>query len=161
MNAKYIVTLSQSERDSLTEVVKKGKAAAYRIKHANILLKADENGPAWPVKRIAEAFSVHRNTVRNVSQRLVEGGLETALARKKRKTPPRSEKLNEEAKKKLYELASGHAPEGEKRWTLKLLAGRMVELEIVDSISLETVRKALKKTDKTPHHREMVHTSGK
>jgi len=145
MNHKYIVRLSPSERQELESLVRKGRAAAYKIKHANILLKVDADGPAWTDKRVAEACSVHLNTVRNVRQRLVTMGMEAALGRKKRITPGRSEKLAGKRQERLLELANSKAPDGRKRWTLRLLGKKLVELKVVDSISHETVRKALKR----------------
>ena len=145
MNKKYIVRLTEEEREQLRTMIGKGKAAAYKIKHANILLKADADGPNWSDERIAEAFSVHRMTAKNVRQRFVEKGLEVALNRKKRATPP-TEKLLDGAKEaRLIALACSTPPEGRKRWTLHLLADKVVELNIVNSISYETVRRTLKK----------------
>ena len=146
MNGKYLVRLSQSERQELEGLVRKGKAAAYKIKHANILLKVDADGPAWTDERVADAYSVHRNTVRNVRQRFVEIGMAGAVGRKKPAVPPRAEKLLVEKEKKLLELANSKAPDGRKRWTLHLLAEKLVALKVVDSVCHETVRKALKKT---------------
>ena len=146
MAKKYVVRLTRSERATLRGLVSKGKAAAYRIKHANILLQADANGPCWTDARIAEAFSTHVNTVGGVRQRFVEQGLEAALNRKKRATPPREKILDGEKEARLIKLACSKAPKGRTRWTLRLLAGKLVELEVVESISHETVRQTLKKT---------------
>lgn len=147
MNKKYIVHLSEEERDQLIKMIHKGKAAAYKIKHANILLKVNADGPGWTDERIAEAFSVHARTVKNVRERFVMEGLEAALNRKKRATPP-TEKLLDGAKEaRLIAIACSTPPEGRKRWTLHLLADKVVELDIVDSISYETVRRTLKKTN--------------
>ena len=147
MNKKYIVRLTADEREQLKGLVSKGKAAAYKIKHANVLLKADADGPAWTDERIAEAFSVHGGTVANIRERLVEQGLEAALNRKKREKPPRENKLDGAKEARLIALACSKPPLGRRRWTLHLLADKLVELRIVDSISHETVRQTLKKTN--------------
>jgi transposase len=146
MNKKYIVRLSDEERSQLAELTSKGKAAAYKIRHAHILLKADANGPAWTDKRIAESFSVSVNTVLGVRQRLVEQGLEAALNRKKQAHPSRTPRLDGEGEARLIALRCSEPPTGQARWTLRLLAAQAVALEIVEAISHETVRQALKKT---------------
>jgi transposase len=147
MNKKYVVRLTKEERRQLDNLITKGKAAAYRIKHTHILLKADANGPAWPDEKIAEAFSIHANTARNVRQRFVEQGLGAALNRKKRALPPREKILDGEKEARLIALSCSLPPKGRSRWSLHLLADTMVELEIVEGISHETVRQALKKTN--------------
>ena len=147
MNKRYVVRLCAQEREQLKALVSKGKAAAYKIKHAHILLAADANGPAWTDCRIAEAFSVHEKTVRNVRERLVTQGLEGALNRKQRQAPPREKILDGAKEARLIALACSQAPPGRSRWTLRLLADKLVELEVVDSISYETVRRTLKKTN--------------
>lgn len=144
---KYVVRLTNEERKQLTELIRKGKATAYKIKHANILLKADVDGLAWIDAQIAEAFSVDTNTVGSIRQRFVEQGLEAALNRKKRDRPPRERKLDGEAEAQLIALSFSNPPEGRNRWTLRLLADKVVELEIVDTLSHETVRRTLKKTN--------------
>lgn len=146
MNKIYVVRLSAQEREQLTRLVSKGKAAACKIKHANILLTADADGPAWTDERVAEAFSVHGKTVGNVRERFVLQGLEAALNRKKRQTPPREKILDGAKEAHLIALACTQAPPGRSRWTLRLLADKLVELQIVEGISYETVRQALKKT---------------
>ena len=150
MSKKYIVRLAEEERKGLEDLVSKGKAAAYKIKHAHILLKADADGPNWKDKRIAEAFSVQVNTVGNVRQRLVEEGMEAALGRKKREHPPCERILDGKGEARLIALTRSQPPEGRCRWTLRLLADKMVELKNVDSISYETVRRTLKKTNSSP-----------
>jgi transposase len=147
MNKKYIVRLAQEEREELKRLISKGRTAAYKIKHANILLKADADGEAWTDEKIARAFSVHTNTVVNVRERFVMEGLESALNRKKRERPPREKILDGEKEARLIAVSCTEPPEGRARWTLRLLADRLVELEIVESISHETVRQALKKTN--------------
>jgi transposase len=128
-------------------MVTKGKAAAYKIKHANILLAADVAGPAWPDRQIAQAFSCHPRSVENIRRRLVLEGLEAALQRKKQVRPSRPRTLDGKGEAQLIALACSQPPEGRDRWTLKLLAERLVALEIVESISDQTVRRTLKKTN--------------
>jgi transposase len=144
---RYIVRLTDEERKELTEMVSKGKTAAYKIKHANILLKADENGPAWTDQKIAEAFSTHADTVASIRQRFVEQGLEAALGRKKQTHPSRTPKFDGDAEAKLIAMSCSKAPDGRARWTLRLLANKVVELRIVESVSPETIRSVLKKTN--------------
>ena len=150
MSKKYIVSLTEEERKGLEDLVSKGKAAAYKIKHAHILLKADADGPNWEDRRIAEAFSVHIGTVCNVRQRLVEGGMEAALGRKKREDPPGERILDGKGEARLIALTRSKPPEGHCRWTLRLLADKMVEWKVVDSVSYETVRRTLKKMNSSP-----------
>jgi transposase len=145
MEKKYIVRLTQQERQQLEALVAKGKAAAYKIRHANILLKVDADGPAWSDRQTAEAFGCHLNTVRNVRRRLVEEGFEAALERKKQDAPSRRPILDGQGQARLIALACSKPPEGRDRWTLKLLADRLVALEVVESISDQTVRRTLKK----------------
>lgn len=147
MAEKFIVRLSPEERQQLEELASKGKTAAYRIKHANILLKADADGPRWCDQRIAEAFGCHVNTVANVRKRCVDQGLEQALERKKRDTPPREPILDGAAEARLIAIACSEAPEGSARWTMQMLADELVRLDVVSAISHETVRRTLKKTN--------------
>jgi hypothetical protein len=146
MNKKYIVRLSDEEREQLAELTRKGKAAAAKIRHAHILLKADANGPAWTDVKIAESFAVSVNTVLGVRQRLVEQGLEAALTRKQQQRPSRTPRLDGESEARLIALRCGAPPAGHARWTLRLLADQAVALDMVEAISHETVRQALKKT---------------
>jgi len=143
---KYIVTLTSEERERLTGLVSKGQDKAYRIKHANLLLAVDENGPNLSSQEAAKAFSCHLNTVTNLCQRFVEQGLEAALERKKRQTPPTPRKLDGRGEAQLIALACRQPPDGCSRWALRLLADELVELGVVESISHETVRQTLKKT---------------
>ena len=143
---KYIVRLTDEEREQLMALITKGKSAAQKIKHANIMLKADVDGPAWTDDRIAGVFSVHKHTVANIRQRFVEQGLEVALNRQKRASPPCRPKLDGESEARLIALSCSEPPEGYSRWTLRLLADKTVELQIVDTICHETVRRTLKKT---------------
>jgi transposase len=144
-NAKYVVTLTSEERKELLELVKKGKAAAYKIKHANVLLASDENGENLPATMVAKAYHCHARTVYNIRQRFVEQGLPAAVERKKYATPgPR--KMDGRTEARLVALACEQTPEGISRWSLRLLGERMVDLGVVASISHETVRRTLKKT---------------
>ena len=145
---RYKVTLEPEERQHLHDLIGAGQAAARKLAHARILLKADaaDGGPAWPDHRIAEAVEVSTATVERVRQRFVELGLDDALDRKRRERPPREIKLDGRAEARLIALACSPPPEGRAVWTMQLLADKLVELEVVDSISDETVRLALKKT---------------
>jgi len=150
MNKKYIVRLAVDERRMLEEIVSKGKAAAHKIKHANILLKVDTNGLGWSDEQVAEAFGCHNNTARNVRQRLVEKGLDAALERKKQQAPSREKIFDGKKEARLIAVACSEPPEGCARWTMQLLADRSVELEIVDTVSASTVGRTLKKTSCSP-----------
>lgn len=143
---KYIVRLDEAQRGHLEDLTSKGKAPVYKTRRANILLKADVDGPAWSDVQIAEAFSVHANTVAGIRKRFAEQGLEMALNRKARSSPPRQSRFDGESEARLIALSCGEPPQGYKQWTLRLLADRAVELEFVDRVSHETVRKILKKT---------------
>ena len=147
MNKKYVVRLTQDERKQVEELISKGKTAARKIKHANILCKVDANGEDWTDKEATNAFSVHKNTVCSIRQRFVEEGLEAALNRKKQSCPSRKPLIDGEKEAKLIAISCSKPPEGYARWNLHLLADRLVELNIVESISHETVRQALKKTN--------------
>jgi len=145
---KYVVTLTEEERESLRRLTRSGKAAARKLTHARILLHADQGseGPGWHDAKIAQGLEVSLSAIEEVRQRFVEEGLEAALARRK----PRREyrhKLEGEEEAHLIALACGTPPEGRNRWTMRLLAERMVTLEYVESVSHETVRQALKKTN--------------
>jgi hypothetical protein len=148
MNKKYVVRLTSEERATLQRLVSVGKAAARKILHARILLQADQGpgGPAWTDEQIASGLMVHTRTAAGVRERLVEQGLEAALNRKKQQRPSREPKLDGKAEARLIALRCGEPPEGRTRWTLQLLADKLVELRVVDSLSYETVRRALKKT---------------
>jgi len=148
-NTKYVVTLTSEERKELLELVKKGKAAAHKIKHANILLASDENGENLPAAAVAKAYHCHAKTVYNIRQRFVEQGLSAAIERKKYATPgPR--KMDGRTEARLVALACEETPEGISRWSLRLLGQKMVDLGVVASISHETVRRTLKKTSCGP-----------
>ena len=146
MGKKYVVRLSKDERERLTALVSKGRAGARVITHARVLLKVDADGSNWTDERVAEAYGVRANTVAEVRRRFVEEGLERALNRKRQDQPSRPRKLDGAQEARLIAVACGDPPEGRGQWTLRLLAGRLVELSIVDTISHETVRQTLKKT---------------
>jgi len=145
---KYLVTLTPEEREQLAGLLSAGKRSALTLARARILLKADQadGGPAWPDDRIAEALDCGVRTVERVRQRFVERGLEAALSHKPQERPSRERRLDGAAEARLIALACSQPPEGRARWTLKLLADKLVELEVVESVCDETVRRALKKT---------------
>jgi transposase len=145
---RYKVTLTAEERNSLQGLIAAGKASAQKLAHARMLLKADgaPGGPAWPDARIAAAVEVNVATVERVRQRFVEQGLEAALTRKQQDRPSRARKLDGAAEARLIALACSEPPAGRAAWTLRLLADRLVELEVVGTVSTETVRPVLKKT---------------
>jgi hypothetical protein len=146
MNKKFIVRLSDEERGVCQEVIKKLKGTSQKVRRAQILLKADADGPGWTDTRIADAFNCRVQTIENLRKRLVMEGFELALDGKKRQEPPTPCKLDGEAEAKLIALRLGKPPAGYGHWTLQLLADELVALAVVDSISHETVRKTLKKT---------------
>ena len=146
MNKKYIVELTIEERKRLEELIDAGKVARHKIRYAEMLLLADqgEHGPGWPDEQIAKAHRAHRTTVEHLRKRLVEQGLDRALERRKRQNYTR--KLDGEDEARLIALACSEAPKGRNRWTLRLLADKMVELKVADELSYATVRRTLKKT---------------
>lgn len=148
MNKRYVVTLDGAERKELSQLVKMDKVAAKKRTHAQVLLLADcsPHGPGWKDEAVAQACGVTVRTVENIRQRLVLEGLESALNRKPQARPSRRKILDGEKEAKLIAVCCGNKPAGHVRWTLRLLAERIVELEIVESISHETVRQCLKKT---------------
>ena len=146
MNKKYIVRLSQDERKVCTDVVKNLKGTSQKVRRAQILLKADADGPAWVDQKICEALDCRVQTVENIRKQFVLEGFEADLERKKRSAPPTPAKLDGKQEAKLIALRLGKPPAGFGRWTLHLLADQLVELEVVDSISHETVRRTRKKT---------------
>ena len=143
---KYKFALTAEEREELESTVKRGRSAAYRIRHAQILLKTDSAGPDLPDAAVAEFLSCSKDTVYQVRRRFVEEGLESALNRKKRETPPTPRVLDGAKEARLIALACSEPPEGRAAWTLQLLSDKMVELRIVERISPSTVERALKKT---------------
>lgn len=144
---RYVVELTTEEQEELMQLVSKGKAAARKITHARVLLKVDEskNAPGWTDNQISEAFGIHTNTSHDIRRRFVEDGLQAALVRKKQERPSRKRIVDGEVEARLIALRCGQPPQGKGRWNLRLLADRLVELEIVPDISHETVRQALKK----------------
>jgi len=146
MEKKYIVRLTESERETCLEVIKKLKGTSEKVRRAQILLKADADGPAWTDRQIAEAFDCRTKTVENIRQRFVELGFEQTLERRKSQKLPVNKRLDGEQEAKVIATRLGPPPKGYANWTLRLLARRVVALEIVESISHETVRQALKKT---------------
>ena len=147
MEKKYIVRLSESERAELQEVIKKLKGTSQKVRRAQILLKADAETSNWTDARISEAFGCRTKTVENIRQRLVTEGFAIALNGKKRQTPPVAKKLDGKQEAEIIALRLGPAPKGFANWSLRLLAQEAVALEIVDSISYESVRRTLKKTE--------------
>ncbi len=148
MNKRYPVRLTQSEREYLKRLIGAGTESARRLIHARILLKADqsEEGPAWVDERVAEAVEASQPTVSRVRKQYVEMGLEAAL---NRRSPSREykRKLDGEQEARLIAVACSAPPEGCARWSLRLLADKLVELEVVEAISHQTVRRTLKKTN--------------
>lgn len=145
---RYIVRLSENERASLNDLINRERVAAKKRRRAQILLKVDagEHGPGWTDERAAEAFDLHVVSVQKIRQQFVLEGFDATLTRKRQDPPPRTRVLDEEKERTLLALAQGTPPAGRASWTLHLLAGELVRLEVVESVSHETVRKALKKT---------------
>jgi|SRR5262245_8132906 len=146
MSKKYIVRLTDQERDELAAVIKRFKGTSQKVRRAQILSKADADGPSWTDRRIAEAFGCRAQTVENVRQRLVECGFREALDGRKRRAPPVEKLLSGEQEARLIATRLGSPPPGYAHWTLRLLARKVVELGIVESVSHETVRRTIKKT---------------
>src|SRR5215203_5618993 len=148
MKKKYPVILSDTERDELKRLIAAGTAPARKLTHARILLKADQSpeGPGWVDEKVAEALETSQPTVSRVRKQYFEEGLEAAL---NRRAPNRvyHRKLDCEQEARLVALACSEPPEGQARWSLRLLADRVVELEVVEEISYQTVRRTLKKTN--------------
>jgi len=147
MQKRYPVTLTDTERDLLKHLIAAGTESARKLTHARILLKADQGpaGPGWTDEAIAEAVEVSQPTVARIREQYVTEGLEAAL---NRRAPTREyvRKLDGAQEARLIAVACGTPPEGAKRWTLRLLADKLVELEVVDEVSYQTVRRVLKKT---------------
>jgi len=147
MQKKYVLKLTAEERAELQQVVRKGKAAAWKVQRAQALLKCDQGsgGSSWTDERIAEAFGCTSRSLESWRKQAVERGPLSLLERKVRETPPRTPKLDGEKEARLTALACSKPPKGRGRWTLRLLGERLVELKVVDSICHETVRRVLKK----------------
>ena len=145
---KYIVDLTKSERAELEQLTKKGKIAAYKMNHARILLLADVNQPegGWTDLKISEALNVSQATIERVRQRFVESGIESALTRREQKNR-RRQIIDGEKEAYLIAIACSETPMGQAKWTLQMLADKMVELQYVEKVSRETIRKTLKKTN--------------
>ena len=145
---RYVVTLTPAERDRLDTLTRAGKRSARAITRARILLLTDQGGgrPGWEDRRVAEALGCGHRTVERVRERFVTDGLDAALTHQAPAKPPRTPVLDGKAEAKLVALACAATPDGRKAWTLRMLADKLVELEVVEAISHETVRRALKKT---------------
>ena len=146
MEKKYIVRLTDEERETLYGVMKKLQGSSQQVRRAQLLLKADANGPNWTDQQIAEAFSCRTKTVENVRQRLLTVGFESTLYGAKPQTPPRQKRLDGKQEAQIIALRLGTPPTGFTHWSLRLLTEQVVELAIVDTVSHETLRKMLKKT---------------
>jgi hypothetical protein len=146
MPKKYVLKLTEDERGELERVVKRGKAAAWKVQRAQALLKCDQGpaGPGWIDGRIAEAFGCTTRSLESWRKQAVERGPLSLLERTPRAAA--RHKLDGDQEARLVTLACSQPPQGRARWTLRLLADRLVELEVVDSICHETVRRAMKKT---------------
>jgi hypothetical protein len=145
MQKKFIVRLSDQECEQLALIVGKFRGSSQKVRRAQILLKADADGPGWGDRRIADAFGCRRQTVENVRRNLCERGFELTLNGVKRQDPPTPKLLDGEQEAKIIATRLGKPPEGYANWSLRLLARSVVELSIVESISHETVRRTLKK----------------
>jgi len=147
MAPRYRVTLTEEERGYLEEISTKGKRAARTVLYARalLLLDAGEHGPKWLVSRVGEALGTTPRSLEHLKKRFVEEGLPAAIERKKRVKPPREIKFGGEFEAQLLALACSEAPKGRNRWTVRLLAEKMVELKIVDTVSPMTVCNTLKK----------------
>jgi transposase len=148
---KYVVRLTLAQRRELERMARSGKRSARTLVHVRILLKANaaDGGPAWDDAATAEALDCGTSTVARVRKKFAQGGLDAALHRKK-PAGRQYRKLDGAQEARLVALACSPAPDGRARWTLKLLADRLVELEVVESVSDETVRRTLKKTRSSP-----------
>jgi hypothetical protein len=146
MQKKYVVRLTDQERSELRSVIKKLKGSGQKVRRAQILLKSDADGLDWTDERIAEAFSCRTRTVERLRQRLVERGFDETLHRLERAEPPVEKLLTGEQEARIIATRLGPPPRGYANWSLRLLARKVVELRIVDSVSYETVRRTLKKT---------------
>lgn len=146
MRKLYVVRLADHERDELCGVVKKLKGTGQKVRRAQILLKADADGPNWTDERIAEAFLCRTRTVERLRQRFVEQGFDETLHRVERAQPPVEKLLTGDQEARIIATRLGPPPKGYANWTLRLLARKVVELNIADSVSYETVRRTLKKT---------------
>ena len=149
MAPRYRVTLTPQEREELESISKTGKRATRTVLYARalLLLDAGDHGPKWPVARVGEAVGVTTRSLEQLKRRFVENGLSVAIERKQRETPPREIIFGGEFEARLIALACSNPPEGRQRWTVRLLAEKLVELEIVPTVSTMTVCNTLKKTN--------------
>lgn len=150
---RYVVELSEEERARVATIVHSSNRIARKKRmRAQVLLKVDEgeSGPAWTDEKAAEAFDIDISTIHNIRKQLVLQGLDGTLERKKRAEPPRERIFDEKKEKEVLAIAAGEPPDGRARWTLHLLASEVVRLDIVDSVSHETVRQVLKKKTCSP-----------
>jgi len=145
MRKLYIVRLTKQERLELEDIVKKLKGTGQKVRRAQILLKANADGPHWSDARFAEAYGCRTRTVERLRQRFVEHGFEETLHRVERKQPPVEKLLNGNQEARIIATRLGSPPKGYNHWTLRLLARKVVELEIAETVSYETVRRTLKK----------------
>ena len=145
MVKKYVVRLTDQERENCQDTIRKPRGSFMKRRRAQILLKADAQGPGWTDEQIAQAFDCKTQTVENVRRRLVTCGFESALCGEKRVKSPRPKLLDGQQEAKVIALRLGEPPAGFSNWSLRLLAGKVVELGIVPGISHETVRQTLKK----------------
>lgn len=145
---KDSIMLTPTQRQSIEQILNKGKALAWTIKHAQVLLKVDRGpqGPGWSTSQIVEAYGVSRSTIERICRLYREQGLDAALFRRPQPPRPEKRKLDGEAEAHLVALLCGEKPEEAERWSLRLIREKLVELEIVKSVSHETVRQVLKKT---------------
>lgn len=146
MQKKYVVRLTEQERDELRGVVKKLKGTSQKVRRAQVLLQADADGPNWTDEQIAAAYACQTRTVEKIRQRLVERGFHETLHGVRRSTPPVEKLLTGEQEARIIATRLGPPPKGYANWTLRLLARQVVELEIAEAVSYETVRRTLKKT---------------
>jgi hypothetical protein len=146
MNKKYIVRLLDTEREVLRDVIKQRKGSSQKVRRAQILLKADVDGPGWTDEKSADVFSCRVQTVESMRQRLVTEGFEVTLHGRKPDKPPREKPFDGEQEAKVSALRLGSHPKGFANWSLRLLADRVMELQIVETVCYETIRQTLKKT---------------
>ena len=144
MNKKYVVDLTEEQRKGLERLTRSGKHSARRIRYGQALLKANAG---WTDEKISEALDISIRTIQRIRQRFVEEGMKVALGVRSGKPRPYARKLDGVKEARLIALACSEAPEGHTRWTLRMLADRMVDLSYVDTLSHETVRRTLKKTN--------------
>src|SRR5689334_21184833 len=153
---KYIVKLSQGQRQQLEDLISRGRAAARTLMHARVLLKTDqgEQGPGWPDERIAEALEVGLATIARIRQRFAEHGFDDALNRRPQPERPEKRKINGQHEAHLIALCCSKPPEGHERWTVRLLADRFVQLGYVDQVSHKTVWVTLTNNELKPWRKE-------